>query len=177
MSWDDEDEVDEADLDEEDLEDGDEDEDDDGPSAVFVGMAFGREGCDECYDVIVRVCEMFDLEPLRAHPDDIVGSHNGDDVIRALMDDADFAILDLTHERPSVAHEIGLVDGEFPREFILLTAKTGTPRFSNIQGRTVHYYSDVGQLERILKRQLRAMIDGWHDLENEDDEQRDEDDD
>jgi hypothetical protein len=164
MAWDDEDDLDEDEYD---------DEDDD-TFYVFVGMAFGREACDEAYSAIKRVCKKLDMNVLRAHPREIAGSHHGDDVVHALIDKADFAIIDLTHGRPSVAHEIGLVDRELGREFILLIGREGTERFSNIQGRVVQYYSDKAELERILKDQLDAMADGWNAIHGDDEEDDDE---
>ncbi len=154
-------------------EDDDDESGNDEPSVVFVGMAVGRAGCDEVFRAISNVCERLDLDAMRAHPDQIVGSPAGDEVVNALLDDADFAIIDLTHERPSVAHEIGLADGAIDRAFILLLAKEGTPRFANIQGRTINYYSNLGELWAIVERQLNAMIDLWHECEEESDEDDD----
>lgn len=157
--------------------DDEEEEGEDEPSTVFVGMAFGRDGCEGVFDIIDGVCDALDLSAVRAHPDQIVGSPAGDEVVHALLDSADFAIIDLTHERPSVAHEIGMADRELDRAFILLIAKAGTPRFANIQGRTINYYADAAELRKIVKRQLTAMIDAWHESDEDDQDDGDDEED
>jgi hypothetical protein len=173
------DDIDDEDLDEEegDFEDGDEDGDDDGeesgPSNVFVSMAFGREGSDAVWEVIETECENFDLTAWRAHQTQFAGSPSIDDVVAKLVDVCDMAVIDLTHERPSVAHEIGMCDREFDRALILFVAKAGTPRFANIESRLVNYYADAADLQRILARQLTMMCEAWErlqDLEDDDDE-------
>ncbi|MBL8875024.1 MAG: hypothetical protein JNM86_04430 [Phycisphaerae bacterium] len=152
-------------------------EEGDFPSAVFVGMAFGREGCDDVFDLINEVCEDYDLQALRAHAEQVIGSPTIDEVIHDLLDEVDFAIFDLTHERPSVAHEIGMADRELGSGFILLVARDKTPRYANIQGRIVNYYRDLEDLRTILDRQLEAMIDAWIALGDEDGDDLDDDDD
>lgn len=87
------------------------------PSDVFVSMAFGREGSEEAWKVIRKACKEFGLEARRAHQNHFPGSPAIDEAIEALVDLCDFAVIDLTHERPSVAHEIGLCDREFDRAF------------------------------------------------------------
>lgn len=153
-----------------------ENDDDEVPSDVFVSMAFGRDGCDEAWKVIRKACKAFDLTARRAHQNQFPGSPGIDEAIEALVDHCDFAVIDLTHERPSVAHEIGLCDREFHRTFILLIAKTGTPRFGNIQSRMVNYYDDLDHLRRIMTRQLRLMCDAWEQIgdDEEDDDETDE---
>jgi len=147
------------------------------PSDVFVSMAFGREGSEEAWKVIRKACKEFELEARRAHQNHFPGSPAIDEAIEALVDLCDFAVIDLTHERPSVAHEIGLCDREFDRAFILLIAKAGTPRFGNIQGRMVNYYSDMDDLRRTMTRQLRMMCEAWDEMpdEEEDEDGQDED--
>jgi len=86
----------------------------------------------------------------------------------------DFAVIDLSHERPSVAHEIGLCDREFDRDFILLMARTGTPRFGNIQTRIVNYYATLDELRRIMQRQLRMMCEALEAMPDESDEEDEE---
>lgn len=117
----------------------------------------------------------FDLAARRAHQDQFAGSPGIDDAVEALVDHCDFAVIDLTHERPSVVHEIGLCDREFDRAFILLIAKAGTPRFGNIQGRMVNYYDDLDHLRRVMMRQLRLMFEAWDQMpeDNEDDDDAD----
>lgn len=155
--------------------DGDEEDEDEEspPSDVFVSMAFGREGSDEAWKVIRRVCNEFDLTARRAHQDQVPGSPSIDEVVDELVESCEFAVIDLTHERPSVAHEVGLCDREFDRPFILLLARKGTQRFGNIQGRLVNYYSDMQDLERILRRQLRMMLDEWDALPGDEAEDSD----
>lgn len=167
----------EDEIDDDELEDDDADEEaDDGPSDVFVSMAFGRDGSEEAYRVIRKACKQFDLTARRAHQDQIPGSPGIDEAVEALVEICDFAVIDLTHERPSVAHEIGLCDGEYLRAFILLIAKTGTPRFGNIQGRMVNYYNDLDHLRGIMEKQLEMMIEVWDQLPDDDEDEDDEED-
>ena len=159
------------DIDDEEIEEEDEDEEELVPSDVFVSMAFGREGCDEAWKVIRAVCKEFDLAARRAHQTEFAGSPAIDEAVATLVDVCDFAVIDLTHERPSVAHEIGLCDREFARSLILLIAKTGTPRFANIGSRMVNYYADAAELRRIMRRQLQLMCEAWAEMqENIEDE-------
>jgi hypothetical protein len=66
-----------------------------------------------------------------------------------------------------------MADRELDRAFILLIAKESTPRFANIQGRTINYHADALQLRKIVKRQLTTMIDAWEESaeDDEDDEE------
>ncbi len=147
-------------------EDGDED-DDEAPLEAFVSMALGRPGCDEVYRVIRKVCKHFDVVPQRAHVEEFPGSYSIEAIIEALVDRCDFAIIDLTYERPSVAHEIGLCDREFDKGLIVFIAKAGTPRFGNIQSRGVVYYDSPEDLEKKLRKKVEMALDI---LESEDDE-------
>jgi hypothetical protein len=162
---------DEADDEELDEHDGEEEVD---PSDVFVSMAFGREGSEEAWNVIRKACKEFDLTARRAHQSQFAGSPGIDEAVEALVDCCDFAVIDLTHERASVAHEIGLCDSEFDRSLILLIAKKDTPRFGNIQSRMVNYYDDLDHLRRIMVRQLKLMCEAWDQMPDDDEEEEDE---
>lgn len=162
------------DIDDEELED--EDDEESVPSNVFVSMAFGRESSDEVWKVIHAVCKEYDLDAQRAHQSQFPGSPAIDDAAASLVGMCDMAIIDLTHERPSVAHEVGLCDGKFDRSLILLIAKEGTPRFANIGSRMVNYYRSPVHLRSILDRQLKMMIDAWHEFDDEDEPGEDEED-
>ena len=158
-------------------EEQDEDEED-GPGSVFVSMAFGRDHCDDVWAVIEEVCREHDMIANRVHQTQVAGSPNIDEAIQFYLDRCDMVIVDLTHERPCVAHEIGLCDAEFDRSLILLIARQGTPRFGNIQSRMVNYYADEHELRTILETQLPLMIDAWCELqESDEDEDEDEDED
>lgn len=158
----------------EEFDDEESDEEDEVPSDVFVSMAFGRDGSDEAWKVIRAVCKDYDLTARRAHQSQLPGSPNIDEAVAALVDECDFAVIDLTHERPSVAHEIGLCDREYDRTFILLIAKEGTPRFANIGSRMVNYYKSADHLRRIMERQLGMMVEAWQTLPDDEDEEDDE---
>ena len=158
-------------IDDEEFDDEDDEDEESDPSDVFVSMAFGREGSEEAWKVIRKACKEFDLTARRAHQTEFAGSPGIDEAVEALVDHCDFAVIDLTHERPSVAHEIGLCDREFDRSFILLIAKKDTPRFGNIQGRMINYYDDLDHLRRIMNRQLKLMCEAWDQMPDDDEDE------
>lgn len=156
--------------------DDDGDEEDDAPTSVFVGLGTGG-GAEEAFGVISGVCDRLGLEPLRVSADRPIGTPKGDEAARELLDAADFAILDLSAKRPTMAREVTMAEAEFDAEFILLVAKTGTPLAAAIEDKNVVFYADKGDLRAIVERQLNAMTDAWHESEDEDDDDEAEDDD
>lgn len=76
----------------------------------FIATAIGYEDVDEVYDKCVRpVLRDFRVTPLRV--DRLEHNEEINTKIIALLDDADFAIADLTYARPSVYYEAGYAAG------------------------------------------------------------------
>lgn len=147
----------------EDFEEGVEDEEDDEegddePTAVFVSMTFGKDGADEAFRTIAGVCDRLGLEAQR-----LPAKGAGTEALFEAVETSDFAIIDLSSKRPSLAQEIECVDHEIAPEFILLIAKTGSPRLPEVEGRVINFYADKGDLRAVVERHLNAMIDAWHE--------------
>jgi hypothetical protein len=147
------------------------DEENDKPTAVFVGVGHGGAGTDEAFGIISGVCDRLSLEPLRVSADRPLGTPKGDEAVREFLEAADFAIIDLSHKRPTLAREVAMVEAEFDAVFILLAAKTGTPLPAAIEDKKIAYYADKGDLRAIVERQLNAMTDAWHEMEEEDEDE------
>lgn len=134
---------------------------------VFVGMCFNGAENDERFAVIRDVCEELELEAVRA--DMVVGSTCITDDAKALIDEAEFVIFEISGDRPSVYHEIGYAESGHPLEdTLILAAKSTVPAF-NIQSRRIHFYGTLKEMRRLLRQQLEAMI-ALHDAGDEDDE-------
>jgi hypothetical protein len=159
----------------EEADEGDEDDEgDDAPAAVFVGIPAGAPGSDDAFRVIAGVCDRLELDALRARPGQSVGSRGGDEAIQELLDAADFAILDVSQKRATLAQEIALLDREFDPAFIVLIAKAPPPRLPDLEGREISVYADKGDLRAVVERHLNAMIDAWHEGEVEEGDEEDE---
>lgn len=153
------------DLDEEEGDEDFDDDEDDGPSSVFVGMTLRRDNSDSLFAAIKNVCRDLELTAFRAEPNQLSGRMPLHEVVQMLVDDANFAILDLTYDRPTLAHEIAICDREFASEFILQIAKEGAPPPPAAEGRLITTYRDAEDLRRIVQRQLNQMIDAWNEDE------------
>lgn len=166
LEEDDELEDDEDDLDDDDEdEEGDEEDDDDAPTSVFVGMALRRDNSDALFNTIKRVCADVGLTAFRAEQQHLSGRMPPHQVVQMLVDDANFAILDVTYDRPTLVHEITICDREFAPEFVLQIAKDAAPLPPITEGRTITTYRDPEELRMIVRRQLNQMIDAWNEGE------------
>lgn len=162
----DEDDLEETDeLEDLDEDEGYEDEEDDSPSSVFVGMTLRRDNSDAVFAAIRHVCRDLDLTAFRAEANQLSGRMPLHQVVQMLVDDANFAILDLTYDRPTLGHELAICDREFASEFVLQIAKEGVPTPSAAEGRLITTYRDGEDLRRIVQRQLNQMIDAWNEEE------------
>ncbi len=160
----------------EDLVDGvdeDEDEDDEGddePTAVFVGMTPGKDA-DESFKIVAGVCDRLGMDAQR-----LSGKNSGSEALYEAVETSDFAIIDVSTKRPSLAEELEVVGHELDPAFVLFIARTGSPRLPEIEGRAVNFYADKGDLRAVVERHLNSMIDAWHegavdDEGDEDDEE------
>ncbi|MFO0833964.1 MAG: hypothetical protein U0638_03265 [Phycisphaerales bacterium] len=123
---------------------------------VFVGMSFGMNGGDEVYSAIKSECALLELTAKRA--DKGVGAYPVFDRITGLLDDCEFAVFDLTEERPNVYLEIGwLMAREHLAEHMLFVAKLGTQLHFNVSGFQVRQYDSTEELRGIIRRQMKRM--------------------
>jgi hypothetical protein len=143
---------------EEGIEEEDDDEGDDQPTAIFVGMTFGKDGADEAFRVIAGVCDRLEIEAQR-----LPSKGGGSEALYEAVETSDFAIIDVSSKRPSLAAELECVDHEIAPEFIVLIARTGSPKLAEVENRIVHFYGDKGDLRALVERHLNSMIDAWHE--------------
>jgi hypothetical protein len=135
------------------------DPDDEGeftPGLVFVIMPFSPD-MDELYQAIRDECPKLGLHARRA--DDRVGSGIILREIAELIENAEFLIVDLTHERPNVYYELGYAHGVGNESIdILLIAQEGTSLHFDIAPLRVRYYKSVADLRETVRRELQEMI-------------------
>lgn len=126
------------------------------PDLVFVIMSF-RDDMTATYAAIKDECAELGLNAQRA--DEKVGSGIVIAEITTLIEDAEFIICDLTHERPNVYYELGYAHGVGNEgEEILLIAREGTTLHFDIAPLRVHYYASVDDLRAILQANLPEMV-------------------
>lgn len=149
-------------------EEEDDEEGDDEPTAVFIAMTPGKDGADEAYRVIAGVCDRLGLEAVRLSGKQ--GGGGGSEALFEAVETSDFAIIDVSGKRPGLAEEIEVTDHEMDPAFVLLIARTGSPRLPEIEregpgggARTINFYADKGDLRALIERHLNAMIDAWHE--------------
>ncbi len=137
-------------------EEGDEDDE---PTAVFVSITPGKDA-DEVGRTIAKVCERLGLEAQR------LPNRGNPEILRDLIDTSDFAILDVSAKRQSLALELDMLTRELSPEFYLLIAKAGALPANHppeLEGRAITTYSDMGDLRVLIERTLNTMIDAWHE--------------
>ncbi len=123
---------------------------------VFVIMSFNDE-MNETYITIKDECQKIGLDTKRA--DENVGSGFIIKEIIQLIEDAEFIICDLTHERPNVYYELGFAHGVGnDGSDLLLIAQEGTTLHFDIMPMRVQYYRSMDQLRAIIKRNLPEMM-------------------
>jgi hypothetical protein len=157
----------------EDVEDeDDEDEGDDEPTSVFVAMTFGKDGpgADESYKIIAGACDRLGMDAQR------LPKSAGTEAIYEAVETSDFAIIDLSSKRPTLAQELEVIGHEIDPAFVLYIAKTGSPKLPEFEGREINFYADKGDLRAMIERHLNTMIDAWHEGEGGDGDEEDEDD-
>ncbi len=150
------------------MEDEGDDDGDDSPSTVFVSMPFGKDGAEEAFRMIAGVCDRLELDTQR------LPKGGGQQALCEGIETSDFAIIDVSHKRLSLAEELNVADHEIHPSFILLIARTGSPRLPELENRTVHNYADPGDLRALIERHLNTMIDAWHEEGEQDDDEDDE---
>ena len=127
------------------------------PNLVFVIMPFTGDGTHETYAAIKDECRKIKLNTRRV--DENTGSGLIFDEITKLIEDAEFIICDLTHERPNVYYELGYAHGiGNNNNDILLIAKEGTVLHFDISPFRVHFYRSTEHLRTIVNSNLKEMI-------------------
>jgi hypothetical protein len=127
------------------------------PGQVFVVMPFGKPQMDKVYSVIKNECAKLNLSIKRV--DENVGSGFILREITKLIEDAEFIIVDLTHERPNVYYELGYAHGVGNEDLdILLIAKKGTRIHFDISPLRIMFYESMTHLHSIIKSSMSEMI-------------------
>ena len=124
---------------------------------VFVIMPFNGEEMTEVYSAIKDECLKLGLTATRA--DENVGSGFVIREITDLIEEAEFIICDLTHERPNVYYELGYAHGVGNEASdLLLIAKEGTQLHFDIAPLRVVYYRSTEHLRSLAAASLKEMI-------------------
>jgi len=127
------------------------------PNLVFVIMPFQGDEMTETYSTIKAECFKLGLTAKRA--DENVGSGFVLREITELIEDAEFIICDLSHERPNVYYELGYAHGIGNEgSELLLIAKEGTILHFDIAPLRVQYYGSLKELASIVFTNLEKMI-------------------
>ena len=126
-------------------------------SLVFVGMPL-REDMEEVFATIRDACTQLSLRSMRVD-DKIVGSGFIIREVTAMIEQAEFLIFDLTHERPNVYYELGYAHGvgNESRE-VLLIARAGTNVHFDSAPLRVLFYRSIDHLREIVTSSLTEMI-------------------
>jgi hypothetical protein len=128
------------------------------PNLVFVIMPFFGAYSADVYTAIKDECAKLGLNALRV--DENVGSGLVISEITKHIEEAEFIICDLTHERPNVYYEIGYAHGVGNEAHeILLIAKEGTNLHFDIAPFRVHYFGSTEHLRSIINSNLKSMIE------------------
>ena len=127
------------------------------PGLVFVMMSFQSDDSRDVFSAVKEECAALGLRATRVDEEGGSGFVIRD-VVR-LIEDAEFLVCDLSHERPNVYYELGYAHGVGNEaDEILLVARAGTKLHFDIAPLRVWYYSDIPELRTIVARQLRRMI-------------------
>jgi hypothetical protein len=128
------------------------------PDLVFVIMPFAGDDVAAAYLAIREAAGRRGLAAVRV--DEAVGSGIVLAEITNYIEQAEFIVCDLSHERPNVYYELGYAHGvgnEGPD--ILLVAREGTRLHFDIAPLRVHYYRSEDHLRSIVEAKLGAMIE------------------
>jgi len=124
---------------------------------VCIAMSFKQEKSDEVYQIIKNSCKNVGLKAIRV--DEYISSGIVLLKIAELIENAEFLIFDLTHERQNVYYELGYAHGVGNRESdILLIALEDTKLHYDIAGLHVHFYKSPEHLKSLLEKILPEMI-------------------
>jgi hypothetical protein len=124
---------------------------------VFVAMPFSGTDTDNTYSAIKDECNKLGLDPSRV--DENVGSGYIIREVIDLIERAEFAIFDLSEERPNVYYELGYAHGVGNEaEDILLIAKAGTSIHFDITPLRIQLYNSTEHLRSIINESLKQMI-------------------
>lgn len=124
---------------------------------VFVMMSFQSEDSREVFAAVRDECSRLNLRATRVDEEGGSGFIIRD-VVR-FIEEAEFLVCDLSHERPNVYYELGYAHGVGNEaDDILLLARAGTKLHFDIAPLRVWYYTDISDLREILARQLAWMI-------------------
>lgn len=135
------------------------------PNTVFVVMAFSPD-MDDSYLAIKAGAATHGLNAYRA--DDSVGSGIILSDITKSIEDAEFLVVDLSHERPNVYYELGFAHGVGNASAdILLVAKAGSTLHFDIGPLRVRYYSSAQELEEIVRTNLKKMLTTTRSVETQ----------
>ena len=131
---------------------------------VFVGMPLGDENdpafkrrCDAVFSAIEGACEELGLDACRV--DQFAGSIGITKQIKALIEDAEFCVFDLSRDRPNVYYEIGYAHGiGHTGNSIIFVADKGTRPHFDIAHRAIRFFGDTEQLRAMLSEDLAALV-------------------
>ena len=124
---------------------------------VFVMMSFHSDDSRDIFAAVQEECSRLNLRAARVDEEGGSGFVIRD-VVR-LIEEAEFLVCDLSHERPNVYYELGYAHGVGNEaNDILLLARAGTKLHFDIAPLRVWYYDDIPNLREILARQLARMI-------------------
>jgi len=123
---------------------------------VGVAMPFKGSDSDGVYRIIREECAKLGLRAQRV--DEYVRSGIVVRDIAELIEQAEFLVFDLTHERQNVYYELGYAHGVGNEASeILLIAKQGTELHYDVAGLRVHFYDSLVHLSGILSKALEEM--------------------
>lgn len=124
---------------------------------VFLMMPFVSEDSRQVFEAIRDECAGLGLRVTRV--DEGGGSGFIIREVTALIEQAEFIICDLSHERPNVYYELGYAHGcGNEADDILLIARAGTRLHFDIAPLRVHYFESIPSLRSIVRHQMERMI-------------------
>ena len=126
------------------------------PNCVFVMMSFKTEDMRDVFTAIKDACARLGLDAVRV--DENFGSGVIIREIATMINEAEFIVCDLTHERPNVYYELGYAHGTGNNsENILLIAKEGTDPHFDIALLRIQFYKSTEHLRSIVTSSLEYM--------------------
>lgn len=117
------------------------------PKFIFVIMSF-NESLKDIYEEMKFAAKVYDDDINVERIDDNYGDYKITDKILKKIQEAEFLICDLTHERPNVYFELGYARGI--NKTVILTAKRGTEIHFDVKDYKVIFYSSGTDLKKEL---------------------------